>query len=115
MKKKKIFVKEFVPGDIVHHPFLGLQNGIVIHKQYNGIGNNKTVHVKAHGRFFTFSPSHLTLIERHEDRKKRVVESPVFKKTNRTLNDDDIRRIVSSLDPSDTQEEFERKILAFKS
>ena len=114
MKKKKIFVKEFVPGDIVHHPFLGHQNGIVIHKNHNGVENNRSVHVKAHGRFFTFSPSHLTLIEQHEDRKKRVVESPSLKKVQHTLNDDDIRRIVASLDPSDTQEEFERKILNFK-
>jgi hypothetical protein len=114
MKKKKIFVKEFVPGDIVHHPFLGLQNGIVIQKHYNGIGNNRSVHVKAHGRFFTFSPSHLTLIEQYEDRKKRVVESPTIKKVQHTLNDDDVRRIVASLDPSDTQEEFDRKISGFK-
>ena len=114
MKKKKIFVKEFVPGDIVHHPFLGHHNGIVIHKHHNGIGNNNSVHVKAHGKFFSFFPSHLTLIEHHTDRKKRVIESLALKKAQRTLNDDDIKRIVASIDPTDNQEEFERKILNFK-
>lgn len=111
MKKKKIFVKEFAPGDIVHHPFMGALNGMVV-KPPSVFGNNKSVHVKAHGRYFTFSPAHLTMIERHEDRKTRVVESVVFKKHSKILTDSDIKQILSQLDPTATQEDFDKKLSA---